>query len=126
MLHVQYTFCGPVCQISLQTLCLIRCPSVLSKYSSQRFSAKDSPNILTQTLILLLDFFLQRAKIFFDSKTSGLVAQLGERCVRNAEVEGSNPLSSTTSPQTSHRLRRLFCKAHFSFIMPQLLSNCTR
>ena len=27
----------------------------------------------------------------------GLVAQLGERCVRNAEVEGSNPFRSTTS-----------------------------
>ena len=25
----------------------------------------------------------------------GLVAQLGERCVRNAEVEGSNPFRST-------------------------------
>ncbi len=25
----------------------------------------------------------------------GLVAQLGERCVRNAEVEGSNPFGST-------------------------------
>ncbi len=25
----------------------------------------------------------------------GVVAQLGERCVRNAEVEGSNPFSST-------------------------------
>ena len=27
--------------------------------------------------------------------TNGGVAQLGERCVRNAEVKGSNPSSST-------------------------------
>ena len=27
----------------------------------------------------------------------GAVAQLGERCVRNAEVRGSNPLSSTNA-----------------------------
>ena len=28
---------------------------------------------------------------------NGLVAQLGERCVRNAEVEGSIPFGSTTT-----------------------------
>ena len=28
----------------------------------------------------------------------GAVAQLGERCVRNAEVEGSTPFRSTTKP----------------------------
>jgi hypothetical protein len=30
------------------------------------------------------------------NKFCGLVAQLGERCVRIAEVEGSNPFGSTT------------------------------
>ena len=30
--------------------------------------------------------------------THGRLAQLGERRVRNAEVEGSNPLPSTTKP----------------------------
>ncbi len=34
--------------------------------------------------------------VFPDSAGSGLVAQLGERRVRNAEVEGSNPFGSTT------------------------------
>src|SRR6267142_6847187 len=29
---------------------------------------------------------------------SGAVAQLGERCVRNAEVEGSTPFRSTATP----------------------------
>ena len=29
-------------------------------------------------------------------ETNGVVAQLGERSVRNAEVEGSNPFNSTT------------------------------
>ena len=28
-------------------------------------------------------------------ETNGVVAQLGERSVRNAEVEGSNPFNST-------------------------------
>src|SRR5689334_22925011 len=31
-------------------------------------------------------------------RTDGAVAQLGERCVRNAEVRGSIPLSSTKIP----------------------------
>ena len=37
---------------------------------------------------------------------NGVVAQLGERSVRNAEVEGSIPFNSTKSPQvdfTPHR-----------------------
>lgn len=42
----------------------------------------------------------------------GPVAQLGERCVRNAEVESSILFGSTTSPQAAYRLRRLFCKSH--------------
>ena len=34
-------------------------------------------------------------QFFGKEKTYGPVAQLGERCVRNAEVEGSNPFGST-------------------------------
>ena len=34
-------------------------------------------------------------------RTPGAVAQLGERCVRNAEVVGSNPISSTSSPEAA-------------------------
>ncbi len=40
--------------------------------------------------------------------TQGPIAQLGERCVRNAEVEGSIPFGSTTSEQATYRLLRLF------------------
>ena len=38
----------------------------------------------------------------------GVLAQMVERCVRIAEVRGSTPLGSTTSPQAAYRLRRLF------------------
>ncbi len=42
-----------------------------------------------------LAFFNERATIKqSDTFDQGLVAQLGERCVRNAEVEGSNPFRS--------------------------------
>ena len=37
----------------------------------------------------------------------GLVAQLGERCVRNAEAEGSIPFKSTTSCVSSTPISRL-------------------
>ncbi len=43
-----------------------------------------------------------------ESLEYGVLAQLVERCVRIAEVRGSNPLSSTTSPQAAYRLRRTF------------------
>ena len=42
----------------------------------------------------------------------GVLAQMVERCVRIAEVRGSTPLGSTTSPQAAYRLRRLFYKSH--------------
>ena len=35
--------------------------------------------------------------------TNGGVAQLGERCVRNAEAEGSNPFGSTTGEKHKHK-----------------------
>ena len=39
----------------------------------------------------------------------GAVAQLGERCVRNAEVEGSTPFGSTSGkPQLRYRWRLVF------------------
>ena len=38
----------------------------------------------------------QKFKALCITNQYGLVAQPGERCVRNAEVEGSTPLSSTT------------------------------
>ena len=38
---------------------------------------------------------------------NGLVAQLGERCVRNAEVEGSIPFGSTNRVLDEHLL---FCR----------------
>ena len=43
-----------------------------------------------------LDFLSQSSKIEFTEqlKQKGLVAQLGERRVRNAEAEGSNPFGS--------------------------------
>ena len=42
-----------------------------------------------------------RAGLCYNNTVSnGLVAQLGERRVRNAEVEGSNPLLSTMRGQT--------------------------
>ena len=34
-------------------------------------------------------------KVCYNNKVNGPVAQLGERRVRNAEVEGSNPFGST-------------------------------
>lgn len=43
------------------------------------------------------------------SYRTGVVAQLGERSVRNAEVEGSNPFNSTVTQRvksTSHRAER--------------------
>ena len=39
--------------------------------------------------------------VYWISSRFGLVAQLGERCVRNAEVEGSIPFRSTTSGQST-------------------------
>ena len=39
---------------------------------------------------------------------NGLVAQLGERCVRNAEVEGSNPFGSSRRTKGSYIRRRTF------------------
>ena len=43
-------------------------------------------------------------------RLSGPVAQLGERCVRNAEVMGSNPTRSTTGCRLNSctRKNRLF------------------
>jgi hypothetical protein len=41
-----------------------------------------------------------RRRVFYlFSETSGAVAQLGERSVRNAEVEGSTPFRSTFYPE---------------------------
>jgi hypothetical protein len=41
-----------------------------------------------------------------DDRENGAVAQLGERCVRNAEVEGSTPFRSTSFRFQSRSLRR--------------------
>ena len=38
----------------------------------------------------------------------GDIAQLGERCVRNAEVTGSNPAISTNKKETGNRPLSLF------------------
>lgn len=43
----------------------------------------------------------------------GLVAQLGERCVRNAEVKGSNPSRST-----------ILCKSEFNLLREALFRVC--
>ena len=50
---------------------------------------------------------------------NGLVAQLGERCVRNAEVEGSIPFGSTNRVLDEHLLfcRRL--RREMSALMPK-------
>ena len=52
--------------------------------------------------LILKNLSLQAEKLWYNSicpsdgsKKSGLVAQLGERCVRIAEVEGSIPFEST-------------------------------
>src|SRR4051812_17993554 len=47
----------------------------------------------------------------------GAVAQLGERCVRNAEVEGSTPFRSTSqdSLAVAHWLRPIF---HWATLHP--------
>ena len=42
------------------------------------------------------------ARIRAARKRSGAVAQLGERCVRNAEVEGSTPFRSTSQVYEKH------------------------
>lgn len=44
---------------------------------------------------ILLVFFQNRGIIFFVTDRHGDIAQLGERCVRNAKVAGSNPVVST-------------------------------
>ena len=50
---------------------------------------------------------------------NGLVAQLGERCVRNAEVEGSIPFGSTNRVLDEHLLfRRRLCR-EMSALMPK-------
>ena len=36
-------------------------------------------------------------RVLYSMNQIGAVAQLGERCVRNAEVEGSTPFRSTSS-----------------------------
>jgi hypothetical protein len=38
-----------------------------------------------------------RYRLLYLERLFGAVAQLGERCVRNAEVEGSTPFRSTSS-----------------------------
>ena len=56
---------------------------------------KKSSWIRALFLLFFLAFFNERATIKqSDTFDQGLVAQLGERCVRNAEVEGSNPFRS--------------------------------
>ena len=42
----------------------------------------------------------QIADLCYNDKAFGLVAQLGERCVRNAEVMGSNPTRSTKNKRS--------------------------
>ena len=42
------------------------------------------------------------ANIYYNIKSRGLMAQLVERRVRNAEVRGSTPLGSTRNPQSNH------------------------
>ena len=44
---------------------------------------------------ILLVFFQNRGIMFFVTDRHGDIAQLGERCVRNAKVAGSNPVVST-------------------------------
>lgn len=50
--------------------------------------------------------------------TYGDIAQLVERCVRNAEVRGSSPLIST-------KLRKVANKATFSLFFPIFVGNLT-
>ena len=45
------------------------------------------------------------ARVSYNSKVNGLVAQLGERRVRNAEVKGSSP-SRSTSPEDREAMNR--------------------
>ena len=50
---------------------------------------------------------------------NGLVAQLGERCVRNAEVEGSIPFGSTNRVLDEHLLFRRRLRREMSALMPK-------
>ena len=49
--------------------------------------------ILRRRVKITVEIFRRWFRIFL----RGDVAQMGERCVRNAQVEGSNPFISTTS-----------------------------
>ena len=43
-----------------------------------------------------------------DNSLDGDIAQLGERCVRNAKVAGSNPVVSIKGSYSKHRIRSFF------------------
>src|SRR5580704_4849728 len=51
---------------------------------------------------------LAPARIRAATKRLGAVAQLGERCVRNAEVEGSTPFRSTSQCPLTRRVSGFF------------------
>ena len=50
----------------------------------------------------MANFLDNGGKVDYTAPHIGAVAQLGERCVRNAEVRGSIPLSSTNKKATRH------------------------
>ena len=52
---------------------------------------------------------------------TGRLASL--RCLCPYGRAGSTPASRTTSPRTTYRSRRLFCKSHLSLILSRLLSK---
>ena len=58
----------------------------------RRFCRQDSANELLQSK----SFLLHSRRRQIQTSRIGAVAQLGERCVRNAEVGGSTPLRSTS------------------------------
>ena len=68
----------------------------------------ESPDLaLAGTRCIMRGFARNRLPMRADKR--GAVAQLGERCVRNAEVEGSIPFRSTNK---INKLRAMRCYSH--------------
>ena len=56
-------------------------------------------------------------------RCDGIGRRSGLKIHRWRHRAGSSPATGTTSPRTSYRSRRLFCKSHLSLILSRLLSK---
>ena len=68
---------------------------------------------------IITAYSTDECKTFLDNKKYGPVAQLGERCVRNAEVMGSYPTRSTKRALDEH----LFFQRRFRHKGSDLMQN---